>query len=74
MKLKALDGLIAEQLQAVTALDQCDAFGCQALKFDRSYLRTILLTLALALSLLVVVKLAINSVRGTMEQIDGRPK
>src|SRR5438093_12891069 len=31
-----LDGLTAEEVQAVAAFDQCDAFGRQALEFDRS--------------------------------------
>jgi hypothetical protein len=72
--LETFDGLFAEEFEAIAALDQCDAFGRQALEFDRSYFRAILLALAFALGLLVVVKLAINSVSGTMEQIDGRPK
>ncbi len=63
MELKALDGLVAEELQAVAALDQCDAFGREALEFDRSYFRTVLLALALALSLFVVVEMAIDAVR-----------
>ena len=74
MDLKALDGLIAEQFQAVAALDQRDAFGRQALEFDRSHFRAVLLALALALRLLVVVELAFDAVSGTMEQVDGRPE
>ena len=71
MELKVLDGLIAKQLQAVAALNERDAFGRQALEFDRSFFRTILLALALALSLLVVVELAINSFCSAMEETDG---
>ena len=72
--LEALDGLIAEELQAVAALDQRDAFGRQALEFDRSHFRAVLLALALLLRLLVVVELAFDAVDGTMEQVDGRPE
>ena len=63
MDLKTLDGLIAEQFEAIAAFDQRDAFGRQALEFDRSHFRAILLALALALRLLVVVELAIRSGR-----------
>src|SRR5262249_10094057 len=55
VKLKTLDGLIAEELQAVASFDQCDAFGRQALELDRSHFGAILLALALALRLFVVV-------------------
>ena len=74
MDFKPFDGLIAEQFQAVAALDQCDAFGRQALKFDRSYFRAILLALALALGLFVVVQLPANAVSGAVKEIDRRPK
>src|SRR6266850_3214653 len=74
MDLKAFDGLIAEEFQAVATFDQRDAFGCQALEFDRLHLRAVLLALALALRLFVVVELASDAVGGTMEEIDGRPK
>ena len=57
---KALDGLVAEKFQAVAALDQRDAFGRQALEFDRSHFRAILLALALALRLFVVVELRVR--------------
>ncbi len=53
--LEAFDSLIAEQFEAIAALDQCDAFGRQALKLDRSHFGAILLTLALALRPFVVV-------------------
>jgi hypothetical protein len=74
MDLEAFDGLIAEEFQAVSALDQRDAFGRQAFKFDRLHLRTVLLALALALRLFVVVELASDAVGCTMEQVDGGPK
>jgi hypothetical protein len=34
VEFKAFDGLIAEELKAVAAFDQCDAFDRQALEFD----------------------------------------
>ena len=74
MDLKALDGLIAKELQAIAALDQRNAFGRQALEFDRSHFRAVLLVLALALRLFVVVEFAFDPVRSTVEQIDGRPE
>ena len=74
MDLKTFDGLIAEQFEAVAAFDQCDAFGRQALEFDRSHFGAILLALALALRLFVVIQLAFNAVRGTVEEVDGRPE
>ena len=74
MDLKTFDGLIAEQFQTVAALDQRDAFGRQALEFDRSYFRAILLALALALRLLVAVEFTFNPISGTMEQVDRRPE
>src|SRR5467141_3946810 len=72
--LKAFDGLIAEEFETVTTFDQRDAFGCQALEFDRLHLRTVLLALAPALGLFVVVELAPDAVDGTMEEIDSRPE
>ena len=74
MDLKTLDGLIAEQFQAIAAFDQRDAFGRKALKLDRSHFRAVLLALALALRLFVVVELAFDSVCRTVEEIDGRPE
>ena len=59
MDLKAFDGLIAEEFEAIAAFDQRDAFGRQALELDRSHFRAVLLALAFALRLLVVVELAI---------------
>ena len=74
MDLKTLDGLVAEELQAVAALDQRDAFSREALEFDRSYFGAVLLALALVLRLLVVVELAFDAIDGSMEQVDGRPE
>ena len=74
MDLKVFDGLIAEEFQAIAALDQRDALGRQALEFDRSHFGAILLALAFALGLLVVVELAFDPVRGAVEEIDGRPE
>ena len=74
MDLEAFDGLIAEEFQAVAAFDQRDAFGRQALEFDRLHFRAVLLALALALRLFVVVELAFDAVGGTMEEVDGRPE
>jgi len=72
--LEAFDGLIAEEFETVATFDQRDAFGRQALKFDRLHLRAVLLTLTLALRLFVVVELTSDAVGGTMEQVDGRPE
>ena len=72
--LKVLDGLIAEKLQAVAALDQRHAFGRQALQFDRSNFGAVLLALALALRLFVVVEFAFDPVCGAVEEVDGRPE
>src|SRR6266403_1840599 len=74
MEFEAFDGLIAEEFQAVATFDQRNAFGCQALEFDRLHLRTVLLALALALRLFIVIELASDAVGGTMEEIDGRPE
>ncbi len=74
MDLEEFDGLIAEEFKAVLALDQRDAFGCQALEFDRSHFRAVLLALALVLRLLVVVELAANAVCSAVKEIDRRPE
>ena len=58
---RAFDGLIAEEFQAVATFDQRDAFGCQALEFDRLHFGAVLLALALALRLFVVVELAFDA-------------
>ena len=65
MDLKAFDGQIAEEFQAVAALDQRDAFGRQALEFDRSHFRAVLLALTLVLRLLVVVEVAFDAIDGS---------
>ena len=49
MDLKTLDSLIAKEFEAIAAFDKRDALDCEALKFDRSHLRAILLALAFAL-------------------------
>lgn len=46
----------------------------RALQFDRSHLRTVLLTLKPTLRLLVVVKLALNPVGGAVEEVDLTPE
>lgn len=74
MDLKSFDGLVPEELQAVAAFDQRDAFRRQALEFDRSYFGAVLLALALVLRLLIVVELAFDAIDGTMEQVDSRPE
>lgn len=71
MDFKSLDGLIPEQFQAIAALDQREAFGRQALEFDRSHFRAVLLALALILRLFVVIELPFDAVEGPMEQVDG---
>ncbi len=67
---EALGGLVAEQLHAVAALDQRDAFGGDPFQFDRSHFGAVLLALALALRLFVVVELALDAVDGAVEQVD----
>lgn len=74
MCLKPLDGLVAEEFQAVAALDQRDAFGRQALEFDRSDFRAVLLALTPLLRLLVIIELTTDAVETAMEQVDHRPK
>ncbi|MCP1783588.1 hypothetical protein J2R91_010100 [Bradyrhizobium japonicum] len=74
MYLETLDRLIAEELKAMAPFDQGDAFRHEALEFDRSDLRAVLLARALLLRLFVVIELAPNAVYRTMEQIDGRPE
>lgn len=74
MDLKSFDRLVAEEFQAVAALDQRDALSSEALEFDRSHFRAVLLALALMLRLLVVVELAFDAIDGAMEQVDRRPE
>ena len=74
MNLEAFDGLVAEELQAVAALDQRDAFRREALEFDGSNFGTVLLALTLPLRLFVVVEFAFDAVGGSVEQVDGRPE
>jgi hypothetical protein len=45
LHLEVLGGPVAEELRAVAALDQRDAFGGETLKFDRFHLGAILLAL-----------------------------
>jgi hypothetical protein len=74
VKVKELDGLIAEKFEAIATFDERDALGRQALKFDRSHFGAILFALAFALRLFVVVELTIDSGCRTVEEVDGRPE
>ncbi|ABQ33700.1 hypothetical protein BBta_1481 [Bradyrhizobium sp. BTAi1] len=74
MELKAFDCLVAEEFQAIAPFDQCDAFGRQALQFDGSHFRAVLLALALALRLFVIVELTVGSVCGAVKEVDCRPE
>ena len=76
MDLKAFDGLIAEDSsRQLRTFDQRDAFGRQALKFDRSYFRS---RSARAGSCAGACSLSSSwrpiAVSRTMEQVDGRPE
>jgi len=72
--LEGLDRLIAEEFQAIAALDERHALRCHTHKFDRSHLPPVLLALALLLRLFIVVELAFNAVDSAVEQVDGRPE
>ena len=74
MPLELIDGLVAKELHAIAALNQRLSLGRQALKLDGADLGAVLLFLAAPLRLLIVVELALDALRGAMEQIDGRPE
>jgi hypothetical protein len=74
MAFELVGGLVAKELHAVPALDQCDALGREALEFNGPYLRAILLLLTAELSLLVLIEFALYAVGGAVEEIDGRPE
>ena len=74
MEFEAVGGQVAEELQAVAAFDQRDAFGCQALEFDRSHFRAVLLALAACCCACSLSSSSrCNAVGGAVKQIDGRP-
>ena len=74
MAFEQLGGVVAEELDAVAALDQRQPLGDQALQLDRADFRAVLFLLAALLRLLVVVEFALDAVDGAVEQIDGRPE
>jgi hypothetical protein len=65
---------VAEQLHAVAAFDQREAFGHEAFQFDRADLRAVLFLLAALLRVLVAVEIALHAVGSAVEEIDGRPQ
>jgi hypothetical protein len=74
MPLELIDGLVAKELHAFAALNEGLSFGREALELDGADLGAVLLFLAAPLRLLIVVELALDALRGAMEQIDGRPE
>ena len=74
MAFELLGGDIAEEFHGVTAFDERQAFGQEALEFDGANFRAVLFLLAALLSVLVVVEFALHTVGGSMEEIDGRPQ
>ena len=66
--------VIAEELEAVAALDQRASLPDQPLQLDGFHLGAILFALEAALGLLVVVEIALDAVKTTVEQVDHRPE
>jgi len=64
----------AEEFHGVAALDEREAFGQQPFQLDRANLRAVLFRLAAFLGVLIVVELALDTVRGTVEEIDRGPE
>ena len=65
-------GLVAKDFHAVSALDKRQPLGDEALQFNRADLRSVLLSLAAALRLLVVVELPFDPFDCTVEEIARR--
>ena len=74
MALELLGSLVAEEFQAVPALDQRLPLGGEALQLDRADFRAVLVPLAAPLRLLVVVQLALDPADGAVEEVDCRPE
>ena len=68
--LELFGGFVAEKLHAVAALDQCAAFGDEALQFDGADFRAVLFALAAHLGGFIIVEGAFGPLHGAMEQID----
>ncbi len=71
---KCSAGLVAHQLESVTAFDQRLALGGEPFQVDGFYLGAVLFTLAPPLRLLIVVEFALDPVGSAVEEIDGRPE
>src|SRR3546814_5215306 len=67
-------GLVAHQLERISALDQRLSLGGEPFQVHGFHLGAVLLTLAPPLRLLVVVKFAFDPAGGAVEKIDGRPE
>ena len=61
MTLELLCGLVAEELDGVTAFDQGHALGDEAFQFDRADFRAILILVAALLRQLIGVKVAVSA-------------
>jgi hypothetical protein len=72
--LELLDGLVAKELHAVAAFDECHAFGGEPFELDGFHFGAVLLDLAFALLLLVAIEFALDATHGKVEEIDGRPE
>jgi hypothetical protein len=72
--LELVGGQVAEELHAVAAFDERQAFGQQALQFDRADLRAVLFLLATLLRVFVVVELALYALSGAVKKVDRRPQ
>ena len=66
--------MVAEQFHAVATLDRRPPFNYEALDLHRPDLRAVLFLLAAALSLLIVVELALDAGSAAVEEIDSRPE
>ena len=64
--LELVGGLIAEELHAVSALDERLPFGGEALQFDRADFGAVLLLLAPPLRLLIVIQFALDTADGAV--------
>ena len=72
--LEVIGGLVAHQLESITAFDECLPLGDEALQFDGFHFAAILFSLESALRLFVVVEFAFDPVGGAVKEIDGRPE
>ncbi len=66
-------GGIAHQFMGIAPLDQGKTLHQQSFQFNRGDLGAVLLALRSSLRLLIIVKLPLNPLSGTVKQVDRRP-